>query len=127
MTTTAVFDPHEFMSDQNQAYFDSLPPVLTTFHSHPSADWPMMIAVDCENAGVDGDPDDSSDGFWTRLEAVKAGAPNALQDWLRISDQPGYVTREDAAVILAFVAQIEGWDADDAPEYAPHPMLIQEA
>jgi hypothetical protein len=37
------------------------------------------------------------------------------------------VTPYQARIILAWAITLPEWDADDAPEYAPHPLLVQDA
>ena len=78
----------------------------------------VALYVDQENGAPD---------FWNAVETQTP--PNATAALLRTLDMttPLIVSPAEARLILAWAQSLPEWDADDAPEFAPHPLLVQDA
>lgn len=78
----------------------------------------VALYVDQENGAPD---------FWNAVDTQTP--PNEVAALLRTLDMatPLIVSPAEARMILAWAITLPEWEADDAPEYAPHPLLVQDA
>jgi hypothetical protein len=78
----------------------------------------VALYVDQENGAPD---------FWDAVETRTPPDDDAAL--LRTLDMstPLIVSPDVARRILAWAQTLPEWEADDAPEFAPHPILVQDA
>lgn len=74
------------------------------------------ITVDYEN---------DADKWW-RYARVSPTIPKVAQPLILTPVDTIEVEDMDAMLILIWAKSIPGWDDEDAPDYAPHPLLFQE-
>lgn len=76
----------------------------------------LRIHVDYEN---------NSRTWWDAARKSKT-APPCMRPLLGTADSV-ICNQDEGAAAMAWAAGLPGWDDDDAPSYAPHPLVVGEA